>query len=122
MRKLVLLGTLVVLAACKPSGSKRLEGHWKGLRAEGVDPAAQANANSFAVNTEIIAHDNQIAIQSPAGRSVQAAYVVDKDEGPTLVIHTDRDSATETFTFSEKADLMTWRVDQTHSIVFKRVP
>ncbi|MBX3228723.1 MAG: hypothetical protein KIT84_08730 [Labilithrix sp.] len=121
MRKLVLLGTLLALAACKPSGSKRLEGHWKGIRAEGVDPSAQANATAFALSTEIIAQGNQIAVQTQAGRSGPATYVVDKEEGATLVIHTDQ-AATETFTFTEKADQMTWHVDQTQTIVFRRVP
>ena len=122
MRTLVLTATLIILAACKPSGSKRLEGHWRGIRAEGVDPGAQSSATAFATSTEIIAQGNQIAIQTQAGRSPTATYFVDRDEGTTLVIHTDRDPATETFTFSEKADQMVWRIDQSHTITFRRVP
>lgn len=122
MRKLVLIGTLLALTGCPRKGSPRLEGHWRGIRAEGVDQAAQPAANAFATSTEIIAQGNQIAIQTQAGRSPTATYVVDKEDGPTLVIHTDRDPATETFTFNEKADLMIWRIDQAHTITFKRIP
>lgn len=122
MRTRVLTATLIILAACRPSGSKKLEGHWRGIKAEGVDPGAQSSATQFAAGMEIIAQGNQIAIQTQAGRSPTATYFVDKEDGATLVIHTDRDPATETFLFNEKGDLMVWRIDQTHTITFKKVP
>ena len=124
MRKLVLAAAFVatLLAACKHPGSQKLEGRWKGQKADGVPDTAQISANSFATGTEIIAQGNQIAIQTPAGRNPAATYTVDKEDATTLVIHTDRDGSTETFTFNEKADTMVWKIDDKRSITFKKVP
>jgi len=124
MRKLVLVAALVataLAAGCKHPGSQKLEGRWKGQKADGVPETAQISANSFAIGTEIVAQGNQIAIQTPAGRNPAATYTVDKEDATTLVIHTDRDKSTETFTFSEKADTMVWKIDDQRSITFKKV-
>lgn len=122
MRKLALV-LLVAAFGCKHPGSQKLEGHWKGQKAEGVAPTVQLTSDMFAQGTEIIVQGNQIAIQTPAGRNPPATYVVDREDATTLVIHTDRDgSAAETFTFNEKADGMTWRVDPQRAITFKKVP
>jgi len=121
MRKLVLIGGLLLLVACR-RGSPKLEGHWRGFRADGVDQNAQVQAQSFAQNTEIIAQGDKIAIQTPNGRSPTTIYVVDKEDPTTVVIHTEKDGTTETFTFNEKGDLMTWRIDTSRAIVFKKVP
>jgi hypothetical protein len=124
MRKLVLavaLAATALAAGCKHPGSQKLEGRWKGQKAEGVPEIAQVSANSFATGTEIIAQGNQIAIQTPAGRNPPATYTVDKEDATTLVIHTDRDKSTETFTFNEKADTMVWKIDDQRSITFKKV-
>jgi hypothetical protein len=117
-----ILGLGPVLGACKHSGSQKLEGHWRGQKADGVPDAVALQANTFASGTEIIAMGNQIAIKTPAGQNPAATYVVDKEDATTLVIHTDRDGAAETFTFNDKADTMTWKVDAQRSITFKKVP
>lgn len=124
MRKLVLgiaFVATVFAAGCKHPGSQKLEGRWKGQKAEGVPEITQVSANSFATGTEIIAQGNQIAIQTPAGRNAPATYTVDKEDATTLVIHTDRDKGPETFTFNEKADMMVWKIDHERSITFKKV-
>jgi len=121
MRKLVLTFGLLLLVACR-RGSPKLEGHWKGVRADGVDPTAQNPASAFAQNTEIIAQGDKIAIQTPNGRSPTTLYVVDKEDPTTVVIHTEKDGTTETFTFNEKGDVMTWRIDTSRAIVFKKIP
>lgn len=121
MRKLVLI-LLAALAAsgCKHPGSQKLEGRWKGQKAEGVPETAVMAANTFALGSEIIAQGNQIVIHTPAGKNTPATYVVEKEDATTLVIHTDRDGTSETFTFNEKADTLVWRVDPQHSITFKK--
>lgn len=123
MRKLTLAALLLTGSAmslgCR-HGSAKLEGHWKGVKAEGVPEAAMAQALVFAQATEIIARSNQIAIQTPAGRHEPTTYFIDKEDATTLVIHTERDGA-ETFTFSEKADTMVWRIDAARSITFRKV-
>ncbi len=124
MQKLVLAGALFAMlfaVGCKHSGSQKLEGRWKGQKAEGVPDTVQVSANSFATATEIVAQGNQIAIQTPGGRNPAATYTVDKEDATTLVIHTDRDGSTETFTFNEKADTMVWKIDDRRSITFKKV-
>ena len=130
MRKLVLalhltLGSVIgltLVAGCKHPGSQKLEGHWKGVKAEGAAEPSVMAANTFAQGTEIIAQGNQIAIQTPAGRNPAATYTVDKEDPTTLVIHTDRDGANaETFTFNEKADQMVWKIDAQRSITFKKL-
>ena len=125
MRKLVLAAAVVAMVfagVCKHPGSQKLDGRLKGQKAEGVPETAQVSANSFATATEIVAQGNQIAIQTPAGRNPPATYTVDKEDATTLVIHTDRDGSTETFTFNEKADTMVWKIDDKRSITFKKVP
>ena len=119
MRKLV-LAVVFVIAGCKHPGSQKLEGRWLGQKAEGIAETAQTAANAFAQGTEIIAQGNQITIRTPAGRNPVATYVVDKEDATTLVIHTDKDGSTETFTFNEKADMMIWRIDAQRSITFRK--
>ncbi len=128
MRKLDLALLLVIASGfafpalgCKHPGSKKLEGRWKGQRAEGVPENVQVAANAFAAGTEIIAQGNQIAIQTPGKQTPPATYFVDKEDATTVVIHTDRDRSTETFTFNEKADEMVWKIDAERAIVFKKV-
>ena len=122
MRQLVLAACLgaASLLACRHPTSK-IEGHWQGQKVEGVAMGAQLPGDAFAAGTEIIAQGNQIAIQTPAGRNPAATYFVDKEDATTLVLHTDRDSSTETFTFNEKADTMIWKVDAQRSITFRKM-
>lgn len=123
MRKLTLAALLLLgsaTAGCR-HGSAKLEGHWKGTKAEGAPESMQTQATVFAQGTEIIARSNQIAIQTPAGRNEMTTYFIDKEDATTLVIHTERDPSAETFTFNEKADQMVWRVDASRSITFRRV-
>ena len=120
MRSLVLGLLLFALAGCKHPGSVKLEGRWKGQRAEGIPDTVQLAGNSFANATEIVAQGNQLTIQTPAGKSAPATYFVDKEDPTTLVIHTDRDGSTETFTFNEHADVMTWKIDAQRSITFRK--
>ena len=114
-----LAALLLLTAGCKGTAATRLEGRWRGVRAEGVPTEAQASANAFAAGTEIVVRGNQLAILTPGARPVSATYVVDKDEGADLVLHTDRDRTIETFTFAD-AKTMVWKVDARRSIVFRK--
>jgi hypothetical protein len=116
---------LLHLVACKHPGSQKLEGRWRGTRAEGGPPDQQTNATAFATGTEIIARGDQIAVTTPAGKPIQATYFVDVEDARSVVIHTDKDGpgARETFTFTDDGKQMTWRVDQGQgrTITFQRV-
>jgi len=126
MRKLALAAVLIgnaLATGCKQPGSQKLEGHWRGQKADGVSESAQSSANAFATSTEIIAQGNQISIHTVGSRPPPpAAYTVDKEDATTLVIHTDRDRTTETFAFDPKAGTMVWKIDAQRSITFKKVP
>src|SRR4029079_19102063 len=97
-------------------------GHWRGVRAEGVEPNAQTAANTFATGSEIIARGNQIMVSTPRGPGQQATYFVDREYKKTLVIHTDRDGVKNKETFSCGADgkTMTWRMGSGRTIAFNK--
>jgi hypothetical protein len=124
MRKPVLATLLLLLATvalgCGSKGAARLEGHWKGTRAEGAAPGNEGMATEFAKSTEITVKGNQISITTPAAKNQTASYVVEKDDKTTVVIKTDKDNTSETFTFDNDGT-MTWKVDERKSIVFAKV-
>jgi hypothetical protein len=126
VRKLVLAAAVAALSCaigCKHPAAARLEGRWRGARAEGVPPAAQDAANAFAAQTEIVAKGNLIAVSTPPSKGSQASpYVVIDENKTTVVLHTDRDGPTsrETFAFSEDGKTMTWRLGEGRAIVFEK--
>ena len=131
MRKIVLAlmlvgGSLAVAttsAGCKHPGSAKLEGRWRGTRAEGVSPQVQDAANNFAMQTEILSRGNLITITTPGAKGQQAPYVVDDEKGPIVVLHTEKDGAAnkETFQFADDGKTMTWRLGEGRSILFQKV-
>ena len=122
MRRFV-LALAVVLLACKHPGSAKLEGRWKGVRAEGVGPESAGAANVFAQGTEIIARGDTLTMTTPVAKGLQDTYVVDEETKTTLVLHTRKDGAStkETFGFSDDLKTMTWRLGDGRAIVFQRV-
>ena len=111
---------LVLVGGCGRGGSARLEGHWRGVRAEGISPDAQSAANAFAVATELDVKGDTIAVSMPKERQA-GRYKVVKDEKATLVIVTDKDGPGEpqTFTFVDE-NTMKWAVLDGKYIVFAR--
>jgi hypothetical protein len=122
MRKLVLLGLVLCAAGCKHPGSAKLEGHWRGTKADGVTADVQIAANVFAQSTDIIAKGNQISVSTPASKGQIGTYVVDAEDKTNLVIHTDKEpTARETFSFSDDGKSMVWKVDDRKTITFQKV-
>lgn len=119
MKKLLLAGLVFAALGCSHPGSEKLEGRWKGQKAEGVAPEAQAQANAFALGTEIVASGNEITIQTPSGKTT-ATYRVDKEDATTLVLHTEPGGAAETLRFNASGETMVWRVDAQRSISFRK--
>ena len=122
MRQLVLALAIAGSIGCKHPGS-RLEGHWKGTRAEGVAPAAQDAANAFATQTEIVAKGTTISITTPGAKPQTATFVVDSESGSTIVVHTDKDGTAnkETFVFADEGKTMVWRMGEGRTITFLRL-
>ena len=121
MRKLVLALAIAGSIGCKHPGSK-LEGHWKGTRAEGVGLASQEAANAFATQTEITAKGTTITITTPGAKPQTATFVVDSENPNTVVVHTDKDGADkkETFGFTDEGKTMVWRLGEGRAITFQR--
>jgi len=110
------------LGGCKTHGSAKLEGHWRGVRAEGVAPPYQDGALAFATATEIVARGDKVTITAPGAKGSPYLYTVDEETKTTLTIHTERDGAAgkETFAFSEDGKTMTWRLGDGRMIAFQK--
>ena len=95
MRKLVLVFAIASAIGCKPHPSSKLEGHWKGTRADGVAPGVQDAANAFATQTEIIARGNMITVSTPGpnGKGQPSPYVIDGETHDRRPLHTEKDGA-----------------------------
>ena len=117
------LAVAVASGGCKHPGSAKLEGRWRGMRAEGVSAQVQDAANNFAIQTEILARGNLITITTPGAKAQQAPYVVDDEKGFIVVLHTEKDGAAnkETFQFTEDGKMMTWRLGEGRSILFQKL-
>ncbi len=87
-RRAALIACLLTLAACK-SGSARLEGKWRGVRADGVSVEAQAAANDYATKMEILAKGDSLTVVAPGSRKT-GNYKVLKEDSEQLVIATDK--------------------------------
>ena len=112
---------LLALAACK-SGSARLEGKWRGVRADGVTLEAQAAANDYATKMEIVAKGDQLTVVAP-GSKKSGVYKVLKEDSEQLVIATDKNlsgAEKETFTFLD-ANTMRWSVAEGRTITFQKL-
>jgi hypothetical protein len=127
VRKLVLALAIAAMLSggsmvgCKHPSSK-LEGHWKGMRAEGVAPGVQDAANAFATQTEIVAHGNLITVSTPGTKGQQGTFVVDSETPSVVLVHTEKDGAAnkETFAFTEDGKTMTWRLGDGRTIMFQK--
>jgi hypothetical protein len=121
MHRLPLVLVLAVAAAgCRPTGAARLEGKWRGLRAEGVAPETQASANAFAAQMEIDVKGENISVATAAGK-LDSKFRVVKEDKSSLVIVTDKDGADDkqTFTFVDERT-MKWQAFEGKTIIFAR--
>jgi len=106
------------LLACGGGGSKRLQGKWHGLRAEGVAVASQASANSFATGMTLEVSGDSITVTTPHDKQA-GRYKVVREDKSTLVLTTDKDGPKEpqTFTFVDDKTVK-WLVMDGELIVF----
>lgn len=106
------------MVACAKGGAPRLEGHWKGTRADGVGGDMQTVANTFATQTEIDVKGDLITVTTPKDRQ-SGKYKVVREDKAQVVIVTDKDGPddAQTFTFVDDKT-MRWSVLEGKSIVF----
>jgi hypothetical protein len=119
-RASVVAGVVWALAACHGDGAPRLQGHWKGVRAEGVAPESAAAANAFATGTELEVTGDKITVSTPKDRQT-GRYTVVRQDKTTLVVTTDKDGPKEpqTFTFVDDKT-MRWAVLDGKAILFAK--
>ncbi len=124
MKRLVLCSVATALATalfgCGHKGSPRLEGHWRGVSAEGVAPDVQASADLFATGTELDIRGENIVVATPKGKQA-GKFRVKTEEKTQVTIWTDGDGPTDpqTFTFIDERT-MKWSVLEGKTILFRR--
>jgi hypothetical protein len=106
----MLCALVTCLTACHKVGSPRLEGKWRGGKAEGVLPASQANATQFALDTELEFTGENITVHTTNAKQ-SAKYKVVREDKRSIIIETDRDGPTDpqTFTFDDDRN-MRWQI------------
>ena len=118
---LTLAASLGVLAvACGSSGSKKLQGTWRGKSTEGVAPVAVASANVFATKMTLDVKGDAIVVATPKETQSGRYKVVTQDK-TRVVITTDKDGPDDpqAFTFVDDRTLR-WAVLEGKAIVFAR--
>ncbi len=108
------------VAGCHGDGATRLQGRWRGVRAEGVTPEAVSAANAFATATEIDVKGDAITVTTPKDKQ-SGRYKVVRQDKSSLVITTDKDGTDDpqTFTFVDDKTLR-WAVLDGKSILFAK--
>jgi hypothetical protein len=114
------LAALAAAAACHGGGAAKLQGHWRGVRAEGVAAESLAAANAFATGTQLDVKGDAITVTTPKDKQ-SGRYKVVRQDKSTITITTDRDGPgdPQTFTFVDEKT-MRWAVLEGRSIVFAR--
>src|SRR5262252_1018676 len=85
-----LMALALVLFACSHKGSPRLEGHWRGLHAEGVSSDVQPIADAFATGTELDIRSDAILVTTPKGKQ-SGKFKVKSEDKTSITIWTDGD-------------------------------
>ncbi len=116
----VVVTAVAALVACGHKGSPRLEGHWRGLSADGVSAEAQSAADLFAAGTELDIRGENIVVSTPKGKQ-SGKFRVKTDEKTQVTIWTDGDGPTDpqTFVFIDERT-MKWSVLEGKTILFRR--
>ncbi|MEO9234204.1 MAG: hypothetical protein ABI421_12780 [Polyangiaceae bacterium] len=113
-RAIRLSGLALCLAACvsgcHKAGSPRLEGKWRGGKAEGVLPASQAAATQFALDTELDFNADNITVRTPSSKQ-SSKYKVVREDKRSIIIETTADGPgdPQTFTFDDERN-MRWQI------------
>ena len=114
-----LVASVLLATGCKHEGA-RLEGHWHGVRAEGVAPDQQVAANAFAVGTELEFKSGQLHVKTPKDEQT-GKYKVTAEDKTSVTVITDRDGLTDAQTFYFPDDhTMRWQVLEGKALTFQK--
>jgi hypothetical protein len=109
--------------ACGRAGSARLEGRWRGVRAEGGSGGSSESlvaANLFALRTELEVSGDTMKITTGTETQVGRYRVVyENDTSVTITTDKDGPDAPQTFTF-EGPRALRWLAAQGESLVFAK--
>ncbi len=110
----------IALVACGHKGSPRLEGHWRGLHAEGVTPDVQGSADAFAMSTELDVRGEGLTVTTIKGKQ-SGKFKVKAEDKTSITIQTDGDGPTDpqTFVFVDERT-MKWNLLEGKTITFRR--
>jgi hypothetical protein len=112
--------TMAASLGCSRAGSARLQGHWRGVRAEGVAGDLVGAASAFAAGVSIDVRGDSMTVVQGAHRQVGRYRVIDED-ATKVVLTTDADGPLEPHTFVfVNGDTMRWEVLAGKAIVFTR--
>jgi hypothetical protein len=110
----------LALLACGHKGAPRLEGHWRGLHADGVSGEVQAIADAFAMSTEIDVRGEAITVTMGKSKQTGKFKVKAEDKGQiTILTDGDGPNDPQTFTFIDDRT-MKWTVLDGKTITFRR--
>jgi hypothetical protein len=113
------IGLVLLAAGCKHAG-ERLEGHWHGVRAEGVGADQQVAANAFAVGTELEFKAGTLHVKTPKDEQT-GKYKVTAEDKQSVTVTTDRDGLTDAQTFYFPDDhTMRWQVLEGKALTFQK--
>jgi hypothetical protein len=120
VRAALLCALACSMLGCHGDGAARLQGHWRGVRADGVSPDALGGATAFATGMELEVKGDSITITTPKDKQT-GRYKVVKQDKATLVITTDKDGPgdPQTFTFVDDKTVR-WAVLEGKSILFSK--
>jgi len=112
----------LMVGACGPAGSPRLEGKWLGTKTEGIDAAQQTTADDFARQTVLEFRGNAVAIRTPKGVEMGHYKVISTDKDAlTIVTDKDGDDEAHTFVFDPaNAKTMRWKILPQRTIVLAK--
>ena len=121
IRRAGLAAVAIATIACRaPAGSAQLEGHWIGIRAEGVSADVVAAATAFATHTELEFRRTDITVTT-AKQTQIGRYQLLREEPNSVVIATDLDGPAHPQTFVFAGDeTMRWMLPEGKAIVFAR--
>jgi hypothetical protein len=113
------LALLLLVVACE-TGPARLQGRWRGVRAEGVSADRAEAANAFATALELDVRGVSLTVTS-GGQRQTGQYRVLREDGSKVVLTTDGDGPLEpqTFTFLDEG-VMRWALLPGKAIVLVR--
>lgn len=115
---LVVVACLV--SGCQKSAQKRLEGHWKGVKATGVASDVQTPANLYAAQMELDFKGDKVSVQT--GHDKQSGrYKIVKEDKTSFTLVTDGDGTADEQKFTFESDqTISWAVMPGRTIQFQK--